>query len=101
MADMLDYEAVAMLDYRESSRTEEAVAGDERRNFFDIADLSADMAFLPASPPTGMVEALEAQVAVGVVGLKLAGWEDRNELIVVIGSEASAPAADAAVARCQ
>jgi anti-sigma factor RsiW len=36
-----------------------------------------------------------------VVDLKLAGWEDRNVLIVVIGSEASAPAVDAAVARCQ
>ena len=79
-----EWEPVGSAGHMKSSLVMELVVAGEKRSFFDIADLSAGLAFLPASPQTGMVAAQAlGEVEVEVGNLRLVESEDRRVMTVV------------------
>jgi hypothetical protein len=70
---------------RQSSKIVQVVAGNGRKNFFDMDRLLGDMASLLASPPIApRVDMVAAREAVEDEGLKTVAFEDRNAMVVVI-----------------
>jgi hypothetical protein len=93
-----DWEPVGLVDHMRSSLVMEPVVEDERRNFFDIADLLGGLAFLQAFLQIGMVVAEEVDE---VEDSNLEKFEDRHVMTVVLSIAVSKPATDVAVVRCQ
>jgi hypothetical protein len=94
----LDHVGVVLVDRMKSSKLGGTAAENKRRNSFDTAGLSADMASLLAFPHTDMVVVPKSGET---ADLDLVTSEDRTELLVGSGIVVSNQATEPPAARCQ
>jgi hypothetical protein len=98
MACNLDHVGVVLADRMENSNLAGVAAQSKKRNFFDTAGRSVDMASLLASRRIGMVVARKSEETADSNSLTS---EDRMELVVESGIVASNQVKDAPAAHCQ